>query len=1180
MGKILSYKSRTFIVLFIILLPFIKTAKAIPSKNELKNKYFEIIENGVDCFEPFYKENPSTPNTGFFDLRDYGNWTHPRNESYHTLCIIPGNGQVVLTYAVLLKYSHKEFFGQGHYSRKVIFDHLVKTIHWICLTSSYVSKPLPFLPEARDDIRDGEQWHRRWGLRQDLLGYLSLGAALVWPDLTEETRSLLGKVFAGTGIKGRLIRTSTQKGNGNHDQVKQDLSSTIGAAFLLTKHPDHNKYWEFVTGAGIDMVSTVNDFVSHEIVENKMLKSIAAGTNLNSDYSSFHHNHPSVWYGIDLIFEGRSYVEILSKLTGLDVPKTYTYNGNGFDGVHKYAMILSTKAGVINHLRTPEYDSSYGAGLLAFCYGAVIKNDAMSIELEKNAANILAGHTKAVGQYDYHRGSWAKAAMAFLMHELHPPKKVEEGIAENLNGSHYFKALRAIIFRGHNAWISFVWGSDHGEPESSGAGGQTVPLSLNSPLIYNTSDSLSGSILEHRPFYIYLVLLSCSIACAIASYLTMKKNFQPRIFIFLCFMFLQSLLFIGAVDFFFTLPLQVPRAVIPRYAFAFWSVLWMIGGILFIWQHEKINPAYGVSITQVTNSFMASLLIMPVSMFLMIRTPWIEFLDFRSLFSAVWVFVIVLLSSLLMLFNKPQTRIFLRIAFLLVFLFLVLNTLLQLHSQTLEPFYLRLVSIRNIQRIQLAGIVSVIVLLSGLIIGYFFNKKRIIINSIFLSGIFIFSAMAVAILSFGRFDIPKIEQMEKELSDDGFFTVGQINSKVATKQQAFFCFDKGPSITFLKVWAKKDGFITYSGLPVSFYQRDNFVASRLITYENGKKQIRFLNDAKSNWWCLDNKLGLMFTGGEEILSGSRRVGYNWARTESYLDKMDVVYASPLRKKIIGGDLIVEIAAVLKPNANTSDLNQMRSDANQIRITNLPKDWAATLLPIKDLGLFWAIASFSKQPAKASLTLSFNGWAPVLSSGGKIDAGGLRLEARLQSFGAIRDDSCLLAQNVSDSKVYAKKGNANHYKFVSESKNNSVIKLKWWGPKIKKAVMTKENGERFFIRGKITEENGIKVKFNKECCLEITTEDNFDTFPPFVEVAPPLLTDNNQLKIIVNSKDRSGLNYVQLFMDGKGLSTIQTPPYEWLVTPENDIHSFYAIAVDKSDLLNKRRSFSTVWQKNR
>ncbi|WP_020589731.1 hypothetical protein [Desulfobacter curvatus] len=1177
MGKLLNYKNSTFMVLFIILLPFINTTQAISSENELKNKYLEILENGVDCFEPFYKETSSTSNTGFFDLRDYGNWTHPRNESYHTLCIIPGNGQVVLSYAVLLKYSPKEFFGQGHYSRKIIFDHLVKTIRWICLTSSYVSEPIPFLPEARDDIRDGKQWHRKWGLRQDLLGYLSVGAALIWPDLTKETRSQLGKVFAGTGIKGRLTRSSTPKGNGNHDQVKQDLSSTIGAAFLLSKHPDNDKYWEFITGAGIDMVSTVNDLVSDEIVEGKKVKSIASGANLNSDYSSFHHNHPSVWYGIDLIFEGRSYVEILSKLTGLDVPETYTYNGNGFDGVYKYAMILSTKSGVINHLRSPEYDSSYGAGLLAFCYGGIIKNDSTSIELEKNAADILAEHTKAIGQYDYHRGSWAKAAMAFLMHELHPPIKVEQGIAENLNGCHYFNTLRAIIFRGHNSWTSFVWGSDHGEPESSGAGGQVIPLRLKKPLIYNTSDSLSGSILEHRPLSIYLVLFVCSISCAIASYLTVKNSFQLRIFTFLCFLFLQSLLFIGAVDFFFTLPLQVPRAVIPRFILAFWGILWMLGGSIFVWQREKISPAREVPITQVTNSFMFSLLIIPVSIFLMIRTPWIEFLNFRSIFSAVWVFAIIIISSFFMLFNKPDNRTFLRIAFLLIFLFLVLNTVLQLHSQTLEPFYLRLVSIRNIQRIQIAGIASVMVLSGGIIISFISNKKSIVINSIFLSGVFVFSAMSVAILSFGRFDIPKIERMEKELSDDGFSTIGQTSSKLATKQQAFFCFDRGPSITFLKIWSKKDGFIKYSGLPVSFYQRDNFVTSRPISYEHGKKQIPFLNDAKSNWWCLDNKLGLLFTGGEEIVSGARRIGQNWARTESYLDKMDVVYASPLRKKVNEGDLIIEIAAVLKPNANTPDLKQMRSDANQIRITNLPKDWAATLFPVKNLGLFWAVASFSTQSAKAGVTLSFNEWAPVLSSGGIIEAGQLKIEPRLQTFGAIRDSSCLLAQNVSDSKVYAKKVNDNNYKIVSENSGTVVIKLKWWGPKIKKAVMTDENGERFFIGGKLTEENGIKVEFNKECCLEITTEDSLDTFPPFVEVASPIVSDNNQLKIIVNSKDRSGLNYVQLFMDGKGLSAIQNPPYEWIVTPENNIHNFYAIAVDKSDALNKRRSFSTIWQ---
>ena len=112
----------------------------------VKQIYMNVLENGVDAFEPLYTEpENSESNYGFYDIRKYGNWTHPRNEAYHTLCVIPGNGQVILTYAVLLNYSQKERFGSGNYKREALFRHL----EWY-KSKNYIRDHL--LPDTSPDL--------------------------------------------------------------------------------------------------------------------------------------------------------------------------------------------------------------------------------------------------------------------------------------------------------------------------------------------------------------------------------------------------------------------------------------------------------------------------------------------------------------------------------------------------------------------------------------------------------------------------------------------------------------------------------------------------------------------------------------------------------------------------------------------------------------------------------------------------------------------------------------------------------------------------------------------------------------------------------------------------------------------------------------------------------------------
>ncbi len=713
----LSRFIRTILIIGLVVFIDASIAIGLDKEKELCDRYLKILEQGVDCFETIYSED--TPghcvDTGFYDLRRYGNWTHPRNEPYHTLCMIPGNGQVVLTYAVLLKYTQNNSFGKSGTTREMLFDHARKTIRWICKTSAYVEEPCPFLPEIRQDLASGEQWKRRWGLRQDLLGYLSVGVALLWDDLDEDTKALFRKVAAGAALRGRVVRTRDRHGNGNHDQVKQDLSSTVGAAYLLMGHPEHDKFMEAVFGAGLDMVSTPQDKFSNTIVfGDTPLSELSKSVNLNADYSSFHHNHPSLWYGIDLIFEGRAYVEILSGLMRQTIPASYTYQGNGFDGVYRYACTLATNDGVLMHLRNPEYDCCYGGGLLAFCYGGAIQKDPKGAYLEMRAAQVLQGHTRAVKQYDYHRGSWAKAAMAFLIHQLNPggPYSIAgDDSLKSLYGVHSFTPMRATVHRTSDKWASFVWGSD-GQAGAGGPGAYVAPADPGGAFLYNTSDSLSGSFLEHRPWWMYgvlIVFVILGITFAIIFNHFIKKPFLADICLFIAAASFTSSVLIFWIDFQFTTIMRLPDAVAPR------SVLLVnnFAAALIILYCSSFSSYKGNWPGIVLTAMMA----VPVVLLSMTRTPWLDITHSSNVFSAEWLHILMLLgvAAFFYLFPKRATtkKTGLIIGILLAS-YSIIGLLFVYGSTDVEPFYLRLVSIRNIPRIKILVVIGLLLLLLSL----------------------------------------------------------------------------------------------------------------------------------------------------------------------------------------------------------------------------------------------------------------------------------------------------------------------------------------------------------------------------------------------------------------------------------------------------------------------------------
>ena len=468
------------------------------AEKEICELYISVLDNVVDIFEPIWTESGNAPGTGFFDFRKYCNW---RDESYATLTLIPGNGMVVLAYAVLLTETDRQTFGYSDIPRQLLFDHAVKSIRWCCLTSAYVDKPYPYVSKTPKNFTSGKQWKRRLGRRIDAIGYLTIGAALLWDQLDVETRTYIKKVLEGSAAVERQVKSWEFGAGGNHDQVKQDFSSTVGAAYLCLDIPEAPRFREAITGNGIDMVSTLRDFTTMTYAEGKPITDWAQGWNLYEDYSSDHHGHANIWYGIDLLFEGRSYADILSFVTDRPVPETFSYPGNGFTGVSEWAKNLCLIQGGLAHPHGAEYDSYYGAGLLAFCHQAVTQHDPVAAAFEYRAAKLLARHSRAVREYDYHRGSWAKAAMAYLLHRSYPgaPDPLPfERAWKLLEGTYYYRDQNCFIHRTAEKWVSFSWGSNSSSKHGGSLCSVIEPsLSLGSnpePFVYCYPYGLTGCI--------------------------------------------------------------------------------------------------------------------------------------------------------------------------------------------------------------------------------------------------------------------------------------------------------------------------------------------------------------------------------------------------------------------------------------------------------------------------------------------------------------------------------------------------------------------------------------------------------------------------------------------------------------------------------------------------------------
>jgi len=436
--------------------------------------YLKIVELSADRFEPIFVEQPKSK-TAYFDFTRYDTWS---NEDYAATVTIPGNGMLLLCYATLLEFYSPDQFPIGNLSRDELLRRSDLIFRWLCLShDSY--REIPFLPNINSTIKNGQYWTKRPLFRADLIGYASIAFLLLGDKLPPETQEKFLKLCESCTHQSIEIPTFDVKTGGNHDMAKHELSSAF-IHLLFGERPNHNADERLSELLILMTDAATNPHDKTQWARDGLIES-QGGSNLYPDHTSDHHGHDSVWYGVDMLFEGVAYIALSESLLGRNSLINDRIRTNVSE-VYENMEQLVLPNGALGHIHGSEYDSYYGAAALPCAFhSSYIKSQPPSA-LEASASSLLLTHFTHNHEYDYHKAIPAKACLALLIRDRFQNKSIKKNISSSRTASVYVRPFQnTLLVKGIKHWSSFSWGSQTHWQLGHGIGMQfsnTPPSSL------------------------------------------------------------------------------------------------------------------------------------------------------------------------------------------------------------------------------------------------------------------------------------------------------------------------------------------------------------------------------------------------------------------------------------------------------------------------------------------------------------------------------------------------------------------------------------------------------------------------------------------------------------------------------------------------------------------------------
>jgi len=411
--------------------------------------------------------------------------------------------------------------------------------------------------------------------------------------------------------------------------------------------------------------------------------------------------------------------------------------------------------------------------------------------------------------------------------------------------------------------------------------------------------------------------------------------------------------------------------------------------------------------------------------------------------------------------------------------------------------------------------------------------------------------------------------------DTQFHTAGRAVSGPVEQRMAFFSFHEGPAVLMHMFKANDRAKIDWSGVPVYFYSRAGMTTNRNYFDATGKRPLEQPYQGRTSWWCVNDLLGAAFIGGTGGVELQRTVGRNWARTDAYKDKCDTIFISGIKgQELQPGEVCGELAAVFYPETDHTAVEDAGRKLQEAGL-NLPSGWKGLVIPESGGTIprrHLAVANIDGESAQASLNISFEEGAPVLSIASFIQGKTATIPLALERFGTLGETIAVYAEVQGKAPVEIHRLSLGRYHFRPAAGEKAAVKLHFH----------QEAGPFQVIdsAGKIVQElaapvtgNPVSFEIDRAVVVINKKEIDSDVVGPAVEINEVNIREDGRVSLRIDAGDQSGIRDVEIFLDGNPVAKIAAEPWVWAGWPGNGFHTFHVIARDGSPLGNKRTSDS-------
>ncbi|MEA3364959.1 MAG: hypothetical protein U9Q79_04895, partial [Candidatus Hydrogenedentes bacterium] len=417
-----------------------------------------------------------------------------------------------------------------------------------------------------------------------------------------------------------------------------------------------------------------------------------------------------------------------------------------------------------------------------------------------------------------------------------------------------------------------------------------------------------------------------------------------------------------------------------------------------------------------------------------------------------------------------------------------------------------------------------------------------------------------------------------DVHDHGFATCGRVRDAWLDRYCAFFSFENGPDVFIETLQARKDCGFSWAGVPVALYHREGRTPERHYVDAQGPMPFGETNEHVSNWWSVDDRIGLAIANGNGRAKIERRPGFNWARLPEYRDKMDCIFASPIHRiDVKARDFAADVGVAIYTHSGKDAIAQA-AEALQHNMLDMPEGWRGYLVTNagESMPRYLAAANFfGEEVAEIAMETSLG--CPVFAVPTVVrDTRGVA-SVCLGPHEALGSATEVFVSSGSGATILCRQLNAYTYRMRAAGSEQVTAHVIYTGPASAKldldgpAELTEvqdaselPGGARAYT---ITFAGTVTVR-----CRPAEEVLRADLSGPFVDLAELEVRKDGRVGVRIDATDRNGLEKVCLEEDGQLVAELTRPPYEFVSRPAPGWHTYRAWAVDASPNQNVRYSY--------